>query len=123
VSAENETPLELEKARKAVRLAAELCTAIDLADDDIGGARPIKQILEELGPAIDAALARLADVAHPPSAVAKSVATEAADRIAELERRMVHMASSTADDWRWYQNQARQACRALGIECSGLDWS
>lgn len=35
------------------RLAEELCTAVDLAEEDIGGARPMKDILGELGPAVD----------------------------------------------------------------------
>jgi hypothetical protein len=43
-------------------------------------------------------------------------------RLAELERRLLHMATSNADDWRWYQNQARQACRALGIVADTLEW-
>lgn len=32
----------------------------------------------------------------------------------ECKRRMEHAAGSNSDDWRWYQNQARQTLRALG---------
>ena len=46
-----------------------------------------------------------------------------AERMLEAERRLLHMATSNADDWRWYQNQARQACRALGIVKPELQWS
>lgn len=42
---------------RVLTLSEELCTAIDLAEEDIGGARPIKDILGELGPAVDAAAA------------------------------------------------------------------
>ena len=44
------------------------------------------------------------------------------EALAQCERRLLHIATSNADDWRWYQNQARQACRALGIKQEGLDW-
>lgn len=50
---------ERRKARhRVVALADELCNAIDLAEEDIGGARPIKDILAELGPAVDKAQGR-----------------------------------------------------------------
>lgn len=39
---------------RVYELAKELCDAIDLADKDIGGSRPMKTILGELGPAVDA---------------------------------------------------------------------
>lgn len=45
---------ELQAARKVVKIASELCAAIDLAEEDIGGARPIKAILKDLGPALNA---------------------------------------------------------------------
>ena len=41
------------KIERALKLTTELLDAIDLAEEDIGGARPIKDILGELGPAID----------------------------------------------------------------------
>jgi hypothetical protein len=36
-------------------LASELCSAVDAAEEDIGGCRPVNDILAELGPAVDAA--------------------------------------------------------------------
>jgi hypothetical protein len=44
------------KLLAVAQLADELTNAIDLAEEDIGGARPIKTILGELGPAVDAAM-------------------------------------------------------------------
>lgn len=38
---------------KIARLASELCTAVDLAEEDIGGARKSSVILGELGPLCD----------------------------------------------------------------------
>lgn len=49
----------IKAARELARLSSELCEAIDRADDDIGGSRPLKSILRELGPATDSALALL----------------------------------------------------------------
>lgn len=46
---------ELVALRKAARLASELCTAIDNGEKDIGGSRPVRDILAELGPTCDAA--------------------------------------------------------------------
>lgn len=43
---------------RVLKLADELTNAIDLAEEDIGGARPIKTILRELGPAVDKALGK-----------------------------------------------------------------
>ena len=40
-------------------LADELTTAVDLAAEDIGGHRAVGDILQELGPAVDAARAAL----------------------------------------------------------------
>jgi hypothetical protein len=45
---------ELTKLRSVLRLARELCDAVDAAAEDIGGCRPTSQILSELGPAVDA---------------------------------------------------------------------
>lgn len=47
------------KQRVIARLIAitdEYCTAVDNAADDIGGSRPLIDILGELGPAVDAAM-------------------------------------------------------------------
>lgn len=41
-------------AKRVVAVADELCEAIDLAAEDIGGARPIKEILADLGSAVNA---------------------------------------------------------------------
>lgn len=38
------------------KLAGELCDAVDAAEEDIGGHRPIRTILGELGPAVDRVL-------------------------------------------------------------------
>jgi hypothetical protein len=47
---------DCQRLLKVAQLADELTNAIDLAEEDIGGARPVKDILGELGPAVDAAL-------------------------------------------------------------------
>lgn len=54
---------QIERAEKAqtaedvminvCKLASELCNAIDAAEEDIGGHRPVAEILKELGPACD----------------------------------------------------------------------
>ena len=41
--------------QRLVTVADELCDAVDNAADDIGGSRPVNDILAELGPAVDAA--------------------------------------------------------------------
>ena len=38
---------------KIAKLASELCTAVDLEAEDIGGSRPSLMILQELGPLCD----------------------------------------------------------------------
>lgn len=44
------------KARaKALKLTAELLDAIDAGEQDIGGSRPVADILKDLGPAVDRA--------------------------------------------------------------------
>lgn len=49
------------------RVADELCTAIDNSELDIGGSRPMNDILAELGPAVDVAKQALVTVsAQPP---------------------------------------------------------
>lgn len=45
----------VDAARKLHTVADELCTAIDRAADDIGGSRPTRDILANLGPATDVA--------------------------------------------------------------------
>ena len=50
--------LNIVEAYRVVTLADELCTAVDNAGEDIGGSRPIMEILQDLGPAVDAALGR-----------------------------------------------------------------
>ena len=47
---------ELAKARQVVDVAMELCVAVDNAGEDIGGSRPVKEILADLGPLCDDAL-------------------------------------------------------------------
>lgn len=49
-------------AEEVVRLSDELCTAIDNAAEDIGGSRRIGDILADLGPATDAALAQIEEL-------------------------------------------------------------
>ena len=44
---------QLERLERVLDLADELCVAVDLAADDIGGSRPINEILRDLGPAVD----------------------------------------------------------------------
>lgn len=58
---------ERDAAWDVFRLADELTDAIDLATEDIGGHRPIQEILHELGPACDKARAALApaESKHP----------------------------------------------------------
>lgn len=48
----------LEPYAKEHALVDELCTAVDNAEADIGGSRPVRQILGELGPAWDAVEAK-----------------------------------------------------------------
>lgn len=49
-------PPKAEPADDALlRLAMELCEAVDAADADVGGYRPINTILAQLGPAVDRA--------------------------------------------------------------------
>lgn len=40
------------------KLAGELCDAVDAEADDIGGHRPSREILGELGPAVDKVMPR-----------------------------------------------------------------
>jgi len=47
--------VELLKLRKVLKFSAELCSAVDLAEEDIGGSRSVREILADLGPAVDAA--------------------------------------------------------------------
>ena len=42
--------------------------------------------------------------------------------VQEAKRRLLHLATSNSDDWKWYKQQAQQACRALGIEAKQLDF-
>lgn len=51
----NRLRAEKERMAKVCKLASELCDAVDAADEDIGGFRPVNQILAELGPACDKA--------------------------------------------------------------------
>lgn len=44
---------ERRKLLAVAKLADELTNAIDLAEEDIGGARPVQDILADLGPAVD----------------------------------------------------------------------
>lgn len=46
--------------RKLNAVAVELCDAVDRAEEDIGGSRPLNDILADLGPATDEADAVLA---------------------------------------------------------------
>lgn len=46
-------PTKAKALMRVFELANELTNAIDLAAEDIGGHRPIKAILKELGPACD----------------------------------------------------------------------
>lgn len=52
---------EIIALRRIAHLAAEFCTAVDRAANDIGGSRTGKEILAELGPALDAARVRFFD--------------------------------------------------------------
>lgn len=56
-SAARDMRVRVEGMEKVLKLADELCTAVDNETDDIGGSRPSREIIAELGPAVDAALA------------------------------------------------------------------
>jgi len=43
-------------------------------------------------------------------------------QIDDAKRRLLHMATTNADDWKWYKQQAQAACRALGIEPDQLNF-
>lgn len=51
----NRALLALSNFVSVLKLADELCDAVDRAAEDIGGSRLVKDILAELGPAVDAA--------------------------------------------------------------------
>lgn len=48
-------PTKMDALMRVFELASELTNAVDMAAEDIGGHRPIKAILQELGPACDVA--------------------------------------------------------------------
>lgn len=47
-------------------------------------------------------------------AAAVTLDLELVELLRECKRRIEQAAGSNSDDWRWYQNQARQTLRALG---------
>lgn len=47
------TATNFRKLMDVARLAGELCDAIDRAAEDIGGSRPVADILKDLGHAVD----------------------------------------------------------------------
>lgn len=47
------TAKKLADMDRVCKLASELCNAVDAAEEDIGGHRPVSDILRELGPACD----------------------------------------------------------------------
>jgi hypothetical protein len=49
---------DLTRAQAVVKLADELCTAIESAEHDIGGSRSMRDIIGDLGPAVEEALGR-----------------------------------------------------------------
>jgi len=50
-----EAGTRIEALEKVQALAIELCDAVDAAEFDVGGSRPLKAIIGELGPAVEAA--------------------------------------------------------------------
>ena len=44
---------QIKRLERVLELADELCVAVDCAEEDIGGPRPIIEILRALGPAVD----------------------------------------------------------------------
>lgn len=46
------------------KFADELCIAVDRAADDIGGSRPTREILADLGPATDKAMSAMKQYGH-----------------------------------------------------------
>lgn len=50
------------------------------------------------------------------------IAAAAITALEEAERRMLPLATTSSDSATWYRTQARQNCRAMGIEEPSLDW-
>lgn len=56
--------IPVEDFKDVTRFADELCIAVDRAADDIGGSRPTREILADLGPATDKAMSAMKQYGH-----------------------------------------------------------